>query len=115
MAEAGPYTLGELARALGAALEGDPWRVIAGVAPLETAGPDQISFLTHPKYLPLARSSRAGALLVPEDAAGLAVPLLRSSSPQRALISLLRLFYPAAPPVPGVHPSAVVSPTTLMR
>jgi len=38
----GPYTLGQLAEALGAVLEGDAERVIRGVAPLETAGPDQI-------------------------------------------------------------------------
>jgi UDP-3-O-[3-hydroxymyristoyl] glucosamine N-acyltransferase len=111
MVPAGPYTLGELAQALGAALEGDPGRVIAGVAPLETAGPDQISFLTHPKYLSLAKSSRAGALLVPEDTVGLQSPLLRSSAPQRALISLLQLFHPTPPVVPGVHPAALVATT----
>lgn len=111
MAPAGPYTLGELARALGAVLEGDPWRVIAGVASLETAGPDQISFLAHPKYLSLAKSSRAGALLVPADAVGLPGPLLRSSVPQRALISLLQLFHPVSPAEPSVHPAALVAPT----
>lgn len=111
MAPAGPYTLGEIARALGASLEGDPWRVITGVAPLETAGSDQIAFLTHPKYLARARTSSAGALLVPEDAVGLPGPLLRSRFPQRALISLLRLFHPAPAVTPGVHPSALVAPT----
>ena len=35
------FTLGELATALGATLEGDPRRVVTGVAPLETAGPDE--------------------------------------------------------------------------
>lgn len=111
MAPAGPYTLGEIARALGASLEGDPWRVITGVAPLETAGSHQIAFLTHPKYLARARTSSAGALLVPEDAVGLPGPLLRSRFPQRALISLLQLFHPAPAVTPGVHPSALVAPT----
>ena len=111
MEPAGPYTLGELARALGASLEGDPRRVITGVAPLETAGSDQVSFLTHPKHLARARASRAGALLVPEDAVGLPGPLLRSRFPQRALISLLQLFHPAPAVTPGVHPSALVAPT----
>jgi len=111
MAETGgPYTLGQLARALGAVLEGDAQRVITGVASLDAAGPDQISFVTNPKYLPLARSSRAGALLVPTDAQDLRGPLLRAPSPQSALITLIKLFHPAPPLSPGVHPSALVAP-----
>jgi UDP-3-O-[3-hydroxymyristoyl] glucosamine N-acyltransferase len=105
----GPYTLGQLAEALGAALEGDAERIIRGVAPLETAGPDQISFVTHPKYLPLAASSRAGALLVGAEVKELRTPLLRAASPQTALIALLKLFYPAPPFQPGIHASALVA------
>jgi UDP-3-O-[3-hydroxymyristoyl] glucosamine N-acyltransferase len=106
----GRYTLGQLAQALGAVLEGDAQRVITGVASLDRAGPDQISFVTNRKYLPLAKSSRAGALLVPADIEGLGGPLLRTRSPQTALISLLKLFHPALPLSPGVHPSALVAP-----
>lgn len=105
----GPYTLGQLAQALGAVLEGDPERVIRGVAPLETAGPDQLSFVTHPKYLPLAASSRAGALLVGAEVKDLRAPLLRAASPQTALIALLKLFHPAPPFSAGIHPSALVA------
>ena len=100
----GPYTLGQLAQALGAVLEGDAQRVITGVASLDRAGPDQISFVTNRKYLPLAKSSRAGALLVPADLEDLGGPLLRTRSPQTALISLLKLFHPALLLSPGVHP-----------
>lgn len=106
----GPYTLGQLAQALGAVLEGDARRVITGVAPLDAAGPEQISFVTDPKYLPLARSSRAGALLVPADVKDLRGHLLRIPSPQSALIALLKLFHPAPPLSPGIHPSALVAP-----
>ena len=55
------FTLGELARALHADLEGDPGRVVTGVAPLDTAGPEQISFLVDPRYRAAARGSRAVA------------------------------------------------------
>lgn len=110
MSAGGPYTLGQLARALGAALEGDAERVVTGVAPLETAGPAEISFVTEARYLPLARSSRAGAFLVPSDLRELPGPLLRTPSPHLALVALLKLFHPAAPLVPGTHPSALVAP-----
>jgi len=108
MATAGPLTLGEIAQALRVALEGDPDLKITGVAPLETAGPDQVSFLTHPKYVHLALSTRAAALLVPRDAK-LPGPLLRAENPQAALIGLLRLFHPAPTPPSGVHPSAQIA------
>jgi UDP-3-O-[3-hydroxymyristoyl] glucosamine N-acyltransferase len=108
MARAG-FTLGEIAEALQARLDGDPTRVVTGVAPLDSAGPDQISFLTDPRYREAARVSRAGAFLVPPDVADLPAPMLRCPAPQQALISLLRLFHPPAPAVAGVDRTAVVA------
>src|SRR6267143_646120 len=55
--------LGQLAEALGATLEGDAARVVRGVAPLESAGPDDVSFLTDARYHPAAQASRAGAFV----------------------------------------------------
>jgi UDP-3-O-[3-hydroxymyristoyl] glucosamine N-acyltransferase len=103
------FTLGELADALKARLDGDPARVVTGVAPLDSAGPDQISFLTDARYHDAARSSRAGAFLVARDAADLPGPTLRCAAPQQALIELVRLFHPAATAPPGVDRTAVVA------
>jgi UDP-3-O-[3-hydroxymyristoyl] glucosamine N-acyltransferase len=103
------FTLGRLADALGASLEGDAARVVTGVAPLETAGAEHVSFLTDRKYLKQAEQSRAGALLVPRDISGLPGPLLRVDHPQQALIALLGLFHPEPPARAGVHPSACVA------
>jgi UDP-3-O-[3-hydroxymyristoyl] glucosamine N-acyltransferase len=108
MARAG-FTLGELAEALQARLDGDPTRVVTGVAPLESAGPDHISFLTDPRYHDAARASRAGAFVVPPGVADLPGPMLRCPAPQQALIALLRLFHPPPPAAPGVDPTAVVA------
>jgi UDP-3-O-[3-hydroxymyristoyl] glucosamine N-acyltransferase len=103
------FTLGELAEALQAHLDGDPARVVTGVAPLETAGPDQISFLTDPRYGDAARASRAGAFLAPRDVADLPGPTLRCATPQQALIDLVRLFHPSVSTPPGVDRTAVVA------
>ncbi len=111
MSDGASFTLGRLADALGASLEGDSARVVTGVAPLETAGPDQISFLTDRKYLKPAEQSRAGAFLVPRDVSGLPGPLLRVDQPQQALIALLGLFHPEPPTPAGVHPAACVAET----
>jgi UDP-3-O-[3-hydroxymyristoyl] glucosamine N-acyltransferase len=104
------FTLGELARALGADLEGDPARVVRGVAPLDAAGPDDVSFLTNPRYRAQAEGTRAAAILVSPATDGLRPALLRVPAPQVALIALLELFFPAPPVVPGVHPTALVDP-----
>jgi len=103
------FTLGELADVLQAQLDGDPTRVVTGVAPLGSAGPDQISFLTDARYHDAARLSRAGAFLVAPDAADLPGPTLRCAAPQQALIDLVRLFHPPAPVTPGVDRTAVVA------
>lgn len=108
MATAG-FTLGELAQALQARLDGDPARVVTGVAPLDTAGPDQISFLTDARYHDAARASRAGAFLAPRDVSDLPAPVLHCAAPQQALIDLLRLFHPTPPAPPGVDRAAVVA------
>ncbi|HET7342656.1 MAG TPA: UDP-3-O-(3-hydroxymyristoyl)glucosamine N-acyltransferase [Methylomirabilota bacterium] len=108
MTKAG-FTLGELAEALHARLEGDPARIVTGVAPLDSAGPDQISFLTDPRYREAARTSRAGAFLAPADVADLPGPTLHSPAPQQALIDLLCLFHPVAPAPPGIDRTAVVA------
>jgi UDP-3-O-[3-hydroxymyristoyl] glucosamine N-acyltransferase len=109
MADGAGFTLGELAGALGAILDGDATRRVTGVAGLESAGPDHISFLTDLRYGDAARASRAGAFLAPTGAPALPAPVLRCAAPQEALITLLGLFHPPRPRTPGIDPTAVVA------
>jgi UDP-3-O-[3-hydroxymyristoyl] glucosamine N-acyltransferase len=103
------FTLGRLAEALGASLHGDAARVVSGVASLEAAGPEQISFVLEGKYFKQAQASRAGAFLVGRDVSGLPGALLRVDEPRQAFITLLGLFHPEPATVPGVHPAACVA------
>jgi UDP-3-O-[3-hydroxymyristoyl] glucosamine N-acyltransferase len=109
MGEPAGFTLGQLAAALGATLEGDPRCIVTAVAPLDRAGPHEISFLTAPRYLAAARGSRAGAFLAGEDVTDLPGPVLRSSSPQQSLIDLLTLFHPPAQTLGGIDAAARVA------
>ena len=109
MSDGPSFTLGRLADALGASLVGDAAHLVTGVAPLETAGPGHVSFLTDRKYLKQAEASRAGAFVVARDVAGLPGALLQVDHPQQALIALLELFHPEAPTPPGAHPAACVA------
>ena len=108
MTKAG-FTLGELAEALQARLDGDPSLVVTGVAPLESAGPDHISFLIGSRHGAAARASRAGAFVAPEDVLDLPAPTLRCPAPQQALITLLGLFHPPALVPAGVDRTAVIA------
>jgi len=103
------FTLGRIAEALGATLEGDPARVIVGVAPLDVAGPEHVSFLANSRYARDAARSAAGAVVVGREVEGLPQALLRVDSPQTAMIALLRLFHPEPHAVSGIHPAAVVA------
>ncbi|HEX5723865.1 MAG TPA: UDP-3-O-(3-hydroxymyristoyl)glucosamine N-acyltransferase [Longimicrobiaceae bacterium] len=104
-------TLAEVARIAEGEADGDPARVVRGVAPLDEAGPDQLSFVAEARYFPYIASSRAGAVLVARGAeaplpAGMAA--VRVDDPRRALARLLPVLYPERRPDPGVHPTAVV-------
>jgi UDP-3-O-[3-hydroxymyristoyl] glucosamine N-acyltransferase len=102
------YRLEELAERVGGTVRGDAKRVIRGIATLERAGPDELSFLTNPRYRAAARSTRAGALIV---APGTDLPgpdLLEVGEPYLALARLLELFHPAEPRKPGISEKAHV-------
>ncbi|MEZ5354559.1 MAG: UDP-3-O-(3-hydroxymyristoyl)glucosamine N-acyltransferase [Bryobacteraceae bacterium] len=102
-------TLGEIAGRLDCRLEGDGAIEIAGVAGMEQAGPDQLTFLANPKYAPRVKNSRAGAILAKAPIAGMAT--LVSSDPYFDFARAVEIFYRPPSPKPGVHPSAVVAAT----
>ena len=57
-------TLALLAQEGGAQVIGNDSAVVSGLAPLDQAGPEQLSFLSNPLYLPQVGASRAGAIIV---------------------------------------------------
>jgi len=111
----GPFSLAELA-ALGGAELADPaegGRLARGVAALETAGPDDVSFLDNTAYLAAFERTGAGACVTSPRHAARARPglaLLLSARPYRTFALIAQAFHPAPAAVPGVHPSACVDP-----
>ena len=57
-------TLGQLATENGAQVVGDLDLAIVGLAPLDQAGPGELSFLSNPLYVQQALDSQAGAVIV---------------------------------------------------
>jgi UDP-3-O-[3-hydroxymyristoyl] glucosamine N-acyltransferase len=102
---------GELARVLQAELRGDPEREITGVAGIEEAGPEQITFVANPKYAALAKTTHAGAILVTPDFPEVPAVTMRLKNPYLAFARAVDIFYqPPAWPA-GIHPTAVIHST----
>lgn len=105
--------LGQLIEALGGRLEGDPQTVIDRLAPLESAGPGELSFLSNPRYQPQLAASQAACVIVapamkaPAQARG---AYILTEDPYLYFARLTQLWkqhHRCAQPQ-GIHPSAVV-------
>jgi UDP-3-O-[3-hydroxymyristoyl] glucosamine N-acyltransferase len=112
----GPHSAAALASLIGC---GVPTVAVAlsGLASLEAAGPEQVSFIADPRHAGLLERTRAGAVLVtpelagrvPQGAAGLVTP-----DPLAAWARVAALFHPVPPVTPGIHATAVVEPGAMV-
>jgi len=108
------YRLGELAERVQGKVRGDAERPIRGIDTLDRAGPEELSFLTNPRYRSAARSTRAGALLVAPGTEIEGPDLLEVSEPYLALARLLELFHPAETEPPGISEKAHIGSAVQM-
>jgi UDP-3-O-[3-hydroxymyristoyl] glucosamine N-acyltransferase len=104
-------TAAEVAALVGGELVGEGAVPLGGVAPLDRAGPGELSFLASGKYLPEFQRSRAGAVLCrAEHRAAEPGPFTRIvvPDPHRALLLAVGRLYPPPPRRPAIHRTAVV-------
>jgi len=111
--------LGAIVETLGGELCGDAGRTIEGLAPLESATPNQLSFLSNPKYAQQLAASRAGCVIVgpAQRAAALARgDCIVADQPYLYFARVTQLWKRQLPPAPGpaIHPSAVVDPDAVV-
>jgi UDP-3-O-[3-hydroxymyristoyl] glucosamine N-acyltransferase len=105
--------IGELVERFGGQLQGDPDTELRGIAPLERAGPADISFLGNGKLRAQAAHSRAAALILspldePEVAATYEGARIVTGNPYAYFARTAQFLLPSATPRPGIHPSAAV-------
>ncbi len=105
-------TAAALATLVAGELVGDPAATVASVATLAEAGPDALSWLGDPKYLPRLATSQAAIVLVPQQCE---VPpgrtVIRVADPDLALCTALQALMPPMDDIPpGVDFSARVAP-----
>ncbi|MDI3380797.1 UDP-3-O-(3-hydroxymyristoyl)glucosamine N-acyltransferase [Xenophilus aerolatus] len=107
--------LGEIVGALGGELQGDQAFEVQRLAPLATAGPDALSFLSHLKYRKELAASRAACVIVSpamRDAAAERGDFIVVDDPYLYFARLTQLWKLRHARDDGlrIHPSAVIDP-----
>ncbi len=105
----------ELAGQIEGRLEGEDAE-LSGVAPLDMAGPADLSFLSSGRYAGQMSETRAAAVLVAEDFGGeCPAALIRVAQPYAALrLSLMVLYSADETPAAGLHPTAIIDPSATL-
>jgi UDP-3-O-[3-hydroxymyristoyl] glucosamine N-acyltransferase len=107
----GPYALAAVAdAACGIAPTLD--LTLEGLGPLQTAGPNEVSFLDNRRYASALEQTSAGAVIVHPDLQA-RVPAttvaILTSEPAVGWARVAALFHPVPPVASGIHPSAIVA------
>lgn len=114
---AGEVSLSEIAALTGASISTSSEKKFSGVAPLETAGGNEISFLDNTKYLAAFEASKAGACFVRGKFAGRApsgMILLITEEPYYAYALAAQKFYPQEDFSPEISPQAQIAGTAII-
>ncbi|MEN9996744.1 MAG: UDP-3-O-acylglucosamine N-acyltransferase [Pseudomonadota bacterium] len=112
--------LGEIVEALGGSLHGSPQTPIDKLAPLETAGARDLSFLSHPKYQSQLSNSHAACVIVTPQFKDLALErgaCIVTDDPYFYFAKLTQLWKRKTAPVATtrIHPSAVIDPSATVH
>ncbi len=105
------YTLSEIVQRFGGKLIGGDVS-ITKMAPLSSAGPDELSFYANPKYHQHLKITQAGAVILgASDEGATSRPRIISDDPQAYFVRLLNFFNPPKIFPLGIHGSAVIAGT----
>ncbi len=102
--------LSEIASFLGCKIKGED-KVITGCNTLEDAGPQDISFLANPKYAPLLKKTKAGAVILSEHYKDNYSTCLITPEPYLDFSKVLKLFEPPKYIFDGQNNLSFVHPT----
>jgi UDP-3-O-[3-hydroxymyristoyl] glucosamine N-acyltransferase len=112
--------IGDLAALLGGELAGPAELTVTRIGPLDSAGPESISFLSNARYLAQLSSSRAGCVIVAPAMRELATArgaAIVCADPYLAFARLTQWWATRTrrPATPGIHASAVVEPGAVVH
>ncbi len=106
--------LSDIANKLNCKLRGDGEIQIHGVAPIEEAQPDELTFVSNPKYLSKINATRAGAIILSSAAPFTSMATLIAENPYLVFAQAIELFYTSPEPIPGIHPTASIPDSAIL-
>jgi len=104
-------SISEIVTLVGGRYDGAADRVIRGVGTLKDATEDQISFLGNPTYAPQIATSRAGAIIVPNDLESDDSRFIRVAKPHAALADVIDRWFNNRKVPRGISPLASIAAT----
>ncbi len=103
-------TLAEIAAIVKGEVVGDEHLVITGLSGIKEAKQGDLTFIAHPKYIPLSRTTKASAILTPRDVEVPGKPVIRTDNPSLAFSRIASLMYETDAFFPkGIHQTAIIA------
>ncbi len=103
-------TIQQLAELLNGAAQGETAREIRGVASLEGAGPNDLTYAEGARSIESAAHSRAGCILVSSGVTLAGQTTIAVAHPKLAFIRAAQAILPPREIAPGIHATAVIAP-----
>jgi UDP-3-O-[3-hydroxymyristoyl] glucosamine N-acyltransferase len=107
-------SLKELSEHLGGTVTGDENVLIKGIASLDDAREDQITFLANPKYAAKVASTKAAAVVIPPGAERHGRNVIEVKNPYLAFAKLLTIFHVRRPEAKGTMAGAFIGERVVM-
>jgi len=107
-------TVGEIVDLVEGRFSGDRQKRIEGVKALAEAGPDDLSFLSKPKYETQLETTRAGAILVSEKIEGSSDRWIRVPNPYLAFSAVMRRWFSVIPVPFGISEDASIAASAVL-
>jgi len=108
-------TLAEISRLINGQLVGDGDIQISGLARLDEAQAEDLSFIASPKYAKYIAQTGAAALIVYPDFPQTDKPVIKVAEPYTAFLKIAAFMQPRREPLPtGIHSTAVIGKGTIV-
>ena len=104
-------TIADIAKLVEGEIVGNGRIEITGCAGLKEAKEGDLSFLANPKYEPLAKQSKASAIIIPRQMSLPGKTVIRVDQPSLAFSKAINHFLKDSTPLiaAGIHPTAVIA------